>query len=421
MLSVDQAIEAILRHARPLPARRTPLISALGGTLAEEVAADIDLPPFDKALMDGYAVRSGDLATPGEHRLRVVEEILAGRMPAHPLSEGEAARIMTGAPLPLGADAVVMVERSRSEGPTVILQGPVAPGLNRLTRGREMKAGEVLLTRGTRLDPTRLGLIASAGRTEILAIPSPTVAVVPTGDELVPASVIPGPGQIRNTNGVMLAGLVHAWGSRQVHESPVAPDDPALLRKALSRELGMSEDHQRPAGSIPGPIDVLIVSGGVSAGTKDLVPATLVDLGVEPIFHKVNVKPGKPLWFGVGPHRGDRPGILVFGLPGNPVSGVVGFLLFVRPALDALAGRPARRTRLGSFRLGVPFEHRGDRPTYHPARIQDGQAFPLDWAGSADLRTVALADGFVSFEAGDRSYREGEEVTFLPKSPGDPG
>ena len=235
MLSVDQAIESILRHAQPLPARSTPLPWALGWTLAEDVHADIDLPPFDKALMDGYAVRSVDLSEPGEHRLRVVEEITAGRMPSRSISEGEAARIMTGAPLPLGADAVVMVEHSRSEGPTVILRGPAAPGQNRLTRGREMKAGEVLLTRGTRLDPTRIGLIASAGRAEILAIPSPTVAVVPTGDELVPSSAIPGPGQIRNTNGVMLAGLVQAWGARQVHESPVAPDDPGSFRKARVR------------------------------------------------------------------------------------------------------------------------------------------------------------------------------------------
>jgi molybdopterin molybdotransferase len=245
--------------------------------------------------------------------------------------------------------------------------------------------------------------------------------VVPTGDELVPASEVPGPGQIRNTNGVMLASMVQAWGTRQVHECPVAPDDPSGLRESLGRELWMKEDRHRPAESMPGLIDVLIVIGGVSAGTKDLVPATLVDLGVEPVLHKVNVKPGKPLWFGVGPSRDEKPGILVFGLPGNPVSGVVGFLLFVRPALDVLAGRPAKRTQLTSSRLGVPFEHRGDRPTYHPARVEGGRAIPLDWAGSADLRTVALADGFVAFSAGDRSYREGEDVSFLSKSPGEIG
>jgi molybdopterin molybdotransferase len=414
MLTVDQAIEAVLLHAQPLPARKIPLSDALGLTLAEDVHADIDLPPFDKALMDGYAVRSVDLNDAGEHRLRVVEEITAGRMPTCTLSKGEAVRIMTGAPLPLGADAVVMVERSRLDGSTVILPGPVAHGQSRLTRGREMRSGEILLKKGTRIDATKLGLIASAGRAEVLAIPQATIAVVPTGDELVSISRQPEPGQIRNTNGVMLSGLVKAWGASQVHECPVAPDDPEKLREALADELWMKEDRYRPAESVPGLIDVLIVSGGVSAGTKDLVPAALIDLGVEPVFHKVNVKPGKPIWFGVGPRRADKPGILVFGLPGNPVSGVVGFLLFVRPALEALAGRSPRRTQLASFSLGAPFQHRGDRPTYHPSRLQDGQVFPLDWAGSADLRTVALADGFAAFPAGDRDFAVGEEVPFLP-------
>jgi molybdopterin molybdotransferase len=182
----------------------------------------------------------------------------------------------------------------------------------------------------------------------------------------------------------------------------------------LSREFGMRGAPHRLSESAATSLDVLIVSGGVSAGTKDLVPATLVDLGVEPVFHKVDLKPGKPLWFGVGPDRGDRPGTLVFGLPGNPVSGVVCFLLFVKPALEALAGRPPKRTQLASFSMGTCFEHRGDRPTYHPARLVDGRIHPLDWAGSADLRTVALADGFAAFPAGDRAFLAGEAVPFLP-------
>ena len=198
-----------------------------------------------------------------------------------------------------------------------------------------MRAGEVLLEQGTPLDATKLGLIASAGRSEVQAIPGPAVAVVPTGDEIIPPSQRPQPGQIRNSNGVMLAGLARAWGARQVRECPVSPDDPSVLRASLGAALEGT--------------DVLLISGGVSAGTKDLVPSTLMDLGIEPIFHKVHVKPGKPLWFGIGRSRGDEPGLLVFGLPGNPVSGVVGFLLFVRPALEALAGRPPKRTQLASF------------------------------------------------------------------------
>src|SRR6185312_11929265 len=173
-------------------------------------------------------------------------------------------------------------------------------------------------------------------------------------DELVPASRQPEAGQIRNTNGVMLTGLAEAWGARDVAEMPIAPDDPDRLRSRLKEALDGS--------------DVVLISGGVSAGTKDLVPAALIDLGIEPVFHKVSVKPGKPLWFGVGPSRGSKPGILVFGLPGNPVSGVVGFLLFVRPALDALAGRTVAAPELPELPLAGPFVHHGDRPTYHPVR-----------------------------------------------------
>jgi molybdopterin molybdotransferase len=304
---------------------------------------------------------------------------------------------MTGAPLPSGSDAVVMVEKSRLEDSTVILPGPVARGQNRLIQGRELKAGEVLLPKRTLIDPTKLGLIASAGRAELLAIPRPTISIVPTGDELVPPGLKPAPGQIRNSNGVMLAALGRSWGAIDVVEHPIAPDDPARLTLALRAALDRS--------------DVTIVCGGVSAGNRDLVPACLMELGVQPVFHKVDVKPGKPLWFGVDPGT-DR---LVFGLPGNPVSGVVSFLLFVKPALDALAGHFPKRTQLASFCLGESFTHRGDRPTFHPARLENGFVFPLDWAGSADLRTVALADGFASFPAGDRTFSVGEKVPFLPK------
>lgn len=418
MLTVDEAIAAVLRRASVLPARSVRLADALGLTLAVDVRADIDLPPFDKALMDGYAVRSADLGDPGEYRLRVVDDITAGRDPGRALGPGESARIMTGAPLPPGADAVVMVEQTRAPGDgTVVVPGGVRPGQNRLPRGREMREGELLLRGGTRIDAAKLGLIASAGLADVPVIPAPCVAVVPTGDELVPVADRPGPGKIRNTNAVMLGGLARALGAGPVFESAIAPDEPSGLRDLLRAALIGPRDAgsgTNPTGLDRGRTDVLLVSGGVSAGTRDLVPSALIDLEIEPVFHKVHVKPGKPLWFGVGPRRGGRPGALVFGLPGNPASGLVGFLLFVRPAIDAMAGRtPARADRVAG-RLGVPFAHRGDRPTYHPARLEGGRIIPLDWAGSADLRTVALADGFAAFPGGDHSYLEGDEVPFLP-------
>jgi molybdopterin molybdotransferase len=204
----------------------------------------------------------------------------------------------------------------------------------------------------------------------------------------------------------MLAGLVRSCDS-QARAFPVVPDEEAALNDALG--WGLSAD-------------VLLISGGVSAGTRDLVPGALAALGVEQVFHKVSLKPGKPLWFGIGPPRGQAPGTLVFGLPGNPVSGLVCFLLFVRPALDCLRGLPPNPPETLPAKLSTRFTHRGERPTYHPAkRLTASRApgeplsvEPLDWAGSADLRTVALADGFAMFPAGDRDYDPGAPVDFLP-------
>ncbi len=399
MHTIEEAFRLVMERSIPLSPARRGLAEALGCMLAEDVVADLDLPPFDKALVDGYAVRAADLS--GEDRWLVIgEEITAGRTPTRPLGPREAAAIMTGAPLPDAADAVVMIEHTRRQDRRVFIADPaVAPGRNRLTRGREMKAGEVVLSRGERLNPARIGLLASVGRDPVTVIPKPRVAVVPTGDELVEPDRVPGPGQIRNSNALMLRALTVEAGA-EAEALPIAPDDPDRLGAILRCGLGA---------------DVLLITGGVSAGNRDLVPEALERLGVARIFHKIRLKPGKPLWFGVGPARDEAPGPLVFGLPGNPVSGVVGFLLFVRPALDRLAARTARAIEGSPHPLAFPFAHKGDRPTYHPARRSESGAIePLNWAGSADLRTVAYADGFAIFPAGGRTYQAGEIVGFLP-------
>lgn len=406
MLTVAEAVTTILDQARIGPPRLLATADALGTVLTEDVSADLDMPPFDKAIVDGYAVRSGDLK--GEDpRLVVGEEITAGRTPTRPLGRREAASIMTGAPLPAGADAVVMVERTRRDGAFVLIDDPgVRPGRNWLPRGREMQAGEVVLSRGDLLGPARLGLLATVGKTTVLVVPRPRVAVVSTGDELVEPDKVPGPGQIRNSNAALIRALATSGGA-DVTTLPTAPDEREALRETLA--LGLVAD-------------VLMITGGVSAGNRDLVPSALEGLGVRRVFHKVRLKPGKPLWFGVGPTRdAGAAGTLVFGLPGNPVSGLVGFLLFIRPALDVLAGKPAVADRTAAARLDRPFLHSGDRPTYHPARrsIEEEAGaiptvVPLEWAGSADLRAVARADGFAVFPAGDRAYQPGEIVRFLP-------
>ena len=291
-----------------------------------------------------------------------------------------------------------MIEMTRRDEGSVWVDDPkVAPGRNRLPRGREMKADDVVLRHGRRLSPACLGLLATVGRSEVLVVPRPVVSILPTGDELVEPGQVPGPGQIRNSNAVMLQGLARSAGA-EAAALPIAPDSPERLGQALLRGLEA---------------DVLLITGGVSAGNRDLVPDALERLGVARVFHKIKLKPGKPLWFGVGPPRVDSAGPLVFGLPGNPVSGCVGFQLFVKPALSILGGGSFPEVATVSLPLGVPFTHSGDRPTYHPAQLSAGTVKPLDWAGSADLRTVALADGFAIFPAGDRTYAAGEVVGFL--------
>lgn len=406
MLSIQEALRAVLNHCAPLPPRACPLADAFGCVLAEDILADIDLPPFDKSLVDGYAVRAQDLRE-GDAWLAVGEEIPAGRTPSRHLAPREAAFVMTGAPLPPEADAVVMLERCLREGERVRIDDrDVAPGKNRLTRGREVHAGDRVLTQGAILNPVRLGVAASVGRLSLLVTPRPSVAVVSTGDELVEPDEIPGPGQIRNSNASMLAAFAASAGAA-VRQLPIARDNAASLEATLSDGLRS---------------DILVISGGVSAGNRDLVPGTLEQLGVAQVFHKIRLKPGKPLWFGVVPNlEGAAPARLIFGLPGNPVSGAVGFVLFVRPALQILGGRPDLAERSFEARLKTPYEHRGDRPTLHPARLYRDTASgepatvePLRWAGSSDLRTVAEADGFACFPEGDRDFPAGEIVRFLP-------
>jgi molybdopterin molybdotransferase len=408
MLTVAEAQQAALSRAEPPEPRPCPIDSALGLLLAEEIVADLDMPPFDKAIVDGYAVRLVDLAA-GPARLRVVEEILAGMTPTRPLGPGETSAIMTGAPMPEGADAVVMVERvEHPEAGIVLVPGPIGPGRNWTPRGREMRNGEVVLGRGAVLDAAKLGLLASVGAAEPLVRPRPVVAIASTGDELVPADRMPGPGQIRNSNSPLLRALVEEHGATP-RSLPIIPDRLDALIDAFTRALDGPE-----------PPDVLLVSGGVSAGTRDLVPEAFEKVGVEMVFHKVRVKPGKPLWFGIRRREQSARPTLVFGLPGNPVSGLVCFLLFVRLVLEKLGGfdRPFT-TDIGHLPLASDYSHSDERDTYRPARLTgktgEGQVEPLPSSGSSDLRAVAsAADGFAIFPAGERMYREGDLVGFLP-------
>ncbi len=412
MLTIVEALQAVTSEARALASSSSPIEQALGCVLAQDVRADTDSPPFDKALVDGYALRTADL-NDANLSLTIGELITAGQTPTRALARGEAAVIMTGAPLPGGCDAVVMHERTQKLNGAVLIEQPsIRPGQNILRRGAEMRSGEVVLSRGSVLHPPGLGVLASVGRTDVLVIPRPRVSIVSTGDELVEPGEPLGPGQIRNSNAVMLRALANESGALAA-TLPIARDEPGELARILGQALES---------------DLMLVTGGVSAGQRDLVPDALASLGVRQVFHKIKLKPGKPLWFGVAEPRPGRGGTLVFGLPGNPVSGLVSFMLFVKPALAALAGRSAAAAPLAKARLARSFAQRGDRDTYFPAQIVEAanaeddagghDSLPLiatlNWAGSADLRTVAGADGFAVFPAGDREIRAGEIVGYLP-------
>jgi molybdopterin molybdotransferase len=396
MLAVEDALRIVLEHCRSRTAVDTPLSAGvLGRVLAEAVASDIDMPPFDKALMDGYAVRASDLVD-GRAVLPVAAEVMAGQTPP-PLPPGRAIRIMTGAPIPAGADAVIRVEQT-----SVLDDGRVRFETNRpklgqsiLRQAAEMAAEDVVLHAGTVVTPQVLGLLASVGRTSARLIPAPTLAVLATGDELVEAPQKPGPGQLRNSNGPMLLAQAARAGANATYLG-IARDDRSHLRSLI--EQGLQSD-------------VLVLAGGVSMGQRDLVPDVLAECGIEAHVHHVAMKPGKPLFFGT---RGEK---LVFGLPGNPVSAFCCFELFVRPALRKLAGNVAPGPDWRWAKLSDEFKHSSERPTYHPALLwtagDTSHVKPVEWFGSPDLRALARADALLRLPVGTHTFPAGLRLPAL--------
>ncbi len=395
MIAVEEALQTILREAEPLGTERLPLREAAGRVLAEEVAADSDQPPFPKAMMDGYALRAADLrVVPAE--LAVVEEIPAGRVPARALREGETARIMTGAPLPEGADAVQKVERTEEAGPgRVRILEAVSPGAHVASQGQEIRAGESVLHSGTRLTPPRLGVLASVGRAQAWVVRAPEVNIAVTGDELVEAGRVPGPGRIRNSNGPALAARARAMGAR-VGEMGIIPDDPEALRECIRRGLGR---------------DFLLLSGGVSMGVHDLVEEALAAEGVNLLFRKVAIRPGKPAVFG------RKGSCLVFGLPGNPVSSLVIFEVLVAPSLRKRMGMGSPEGRFLEAALEEEVRQSPGRTAYLPGnlRFADGSARirPVPTRGSADLLAHSRADALFIVPSERDFLPAGERVRVL--------
>jgi molybdopterin molybdotransferase len=322
MIEYTDARARVLAAAKGLPAGSVPLPQSLGRTLARDIKAAESIPPFTKATMDGYAVRSADTrrsatAAAGAVELDVLEDLPAGRLSRKTVGPGQAVRIMTGAPLPAGADAVVMVEDTEKTGGRVTVRRQVRPGDNIGLAGEDLKKGEIALERGALIGPAEIGMLAAAGRHRVPVTRRPRLAVIATGDEIVEPGERKRRGQIRNANGPALTALALAAGADAVYLG-IARDKNSSLAAKLAKARAA---------------DILVLSGGVSVGDYDLVKAELEAAGVKPVFWRVRIKPGKPVFFGV---RGRQ---LVFGLPGNPTSAMVTFHLFVRPAIDRLLGR----------------------------------------------------------------------------------
>lgn len=375
MISFEEAYERALSSARTLEPESVPLISAHRRVLAAPVLADMDLPPFDKAMVDGYACRRADLAQP----LTVVETVAAGHPPTKSAATGEAAKIMTGAMIPKGVDCVFMVEHSESlDGGQVRFTGE-STNDNITPRGKEVKSGETLLEPGHRVLAQDVAVLASMGHAEATVYRRPRVGVIATGDELVEPSVKPEAGQIRNSNGYQVCAQVAEMGVEPRYAG-IATDDETSLEKKL--------------GELLDTCDVVLFSGGVSMGEFDLVPNILERNGIRIEFDRVAIQPGKPTTFA----RSDT--MYCFGLPGNPVSTFVIFELLVKPFLYRLMGHDYRPPAL-QLPVAEAFTRKsGTRKAWVPVQLTDDGVRRVGYHGSSHLTALSHADGLVPFPIG---------------------
>jgi molybdenum cofactor synthesis domain-containing protein len=399
MIPVAEAIRIVEEHTTQLESESVELSRAMGRILAEDIVADSDLPPFNRSQMDGYAVRAADV----EHAptlLKIVGESAAGSGWHKEMQAGEAVRIMTGAPVPSGADSVQQVELTREpdgSGQVEILE-PVKPGGSIVERGTEIRAGQTVLQIGDRINAGMIAVLASFGYSNVRVFKRPRVAVLATGTELVPVDTKPGRDQIRDSNSSMIAAYSELAGAK-VMRLPLAGDDTELLKRQIA------EASERA--------DVVVTSGGVSMGVYDFTKLALKELGAEIFFERVALKPGKPTVFGKLPN-----GALVFGLPGNPVSVAVTFNLFTRSALLKMQGGTQPVLNERTARLGKSVKGTKERESYLPATLYSDEqghlmAQSLKWGGSSDFVGFARATALIIVPAGVKQIEANDVVTIV--------
>lgn len=387
MIPLKKAIKVVNSNIPRLSNERIALRDAVGRVLAEDILADGDQPPFDRSMMDGFAVAAADVAN-GPITLKIVGESAAGRGWHTKIKRGEAVRIMTGAPVPAGADTVQRVELTRSffEGGAEFVEilETAKKGMSVVKKGSEIRRGKRLFSIGDRVDPQNIAALAAFGYARVSVAKRPRIAIFGTGTEIVEIGKKPGTDQIRNSNSITLASLCASFGST-VEIFPNAKDDLASLKKQIKAAIRGR--------------DILITTGGVSVGKYDLTKAALTDLGAELFFEKVALKPGKPV---IAAKLGKT---LVFSLPGNPVSAAVTFYLFVRAAILGMQGVRTTSLRPGTATLAAPVKGAGDRRTLAAARLENDTsgrlvAVPLRGKGSSDLVSFARAEALIDLEIG---------------------
>jgi len=391
LISREKALEVILSTVKPIErTERVPIEEAVGRVLANEITAKRDVPPFDRAAMDGYAVKAEDTFKASQFnpvKLKIIDVLHAGESTDKPIKKGQCIRIATGCPIPPGADAVVMVEFTQEKDGFTLIFKPVHPGANIALKGEDIKKGEIILRSGELLTPAKIGVLASLGHRDVLVYQKPRVAVIPTGSEVCEVGSELKKGQVYDVNSYTLTSVLLENGA-SVTKAPIIPDVIDELRSTVTRYL----DH-----------DLIVFSGGSSVGEKDLLVRVVEDLG-ELLFHGIQIKPGKPTLFGL------VKGKPIFGMPGYPTSCLSNAYVFLVPAVRKMARLPPKRPRTVKAKMGARIVSASGREQFLTVKIKSGVAYPV-FKASGDITSLADADGYIILPVNLDVIEKGEEVT----------